>query len=181
VETRITFYPTTTVAASRGYGIGDFNASLATLLNPMTDLIFSTRFKDFLSDSERAIETTSDSDRDTCASVSNSICTTNFFVPGGIQNFAPALLAGKNFTNGGAIQPVLAKDQRGYYFEFEDDDSMVDYDANTECITSGFVIGAFQLCLKNRAPHELLACKHILAFQIGASISNHLSRHHNLS
>jgi hypothetical protein len=157
-------YPTTTVAASRGYGIGDFNASLATLLNPMTDLTFSTRFKDFLSDSERAIETTSDSDRDTCASVSDSICKTSYFVPGGVQNFAPALLAGKTFTNGGAIQPVLAKDQRGYYFEFKDDDSIVVYDLNSDCITSGFAIGAFQLCLKNRASHELLACKYKSAF-----------------
>jgi hypothetical protein len=159
VETGIIFYPTTTVAASRGYSIGQFNASLAELLNPMTDLAFSTRFKDFLSDSERSIDTTADADRDACASNSNSTCRTSYFVPGGVQNFAPALLAGKNFTNGGAIQPVLALNQRGYYFEFEDDQSAANYDPDSDCIISGFVIGAFQLCLKNRASHEILACK----------------------
>lgn len=147
------------IPASRGYGIGTFNASLATLLSPMTDLTFSTRFKDFLSDPDRSIDTTPDADRDDCANNAQKPCMTSFHVPGGVKNFAAALLAGKNFTSAGSIQPVLALNQRGYSFEFEDDQSMVNYDPNSDCIVSGFVIGAFQLCLKNRASHELLACK----------------------
>ena len=146
--------------ASRGYGIGTFNASLATLLSPLTDLTFSTMFKDFLSDPNRSIDTTTDADRAECADDVNSTCRSSYFIPGGVKNFAPALLAGKNFSNAGAVQPVLALDQRGYYFEFEDDESAVDYNPASDCITSGFVIGAFQLCLQNRAPNEILACKH---------------------
>jgi hypothetical protein len=126
----------------------------------MTDLAFSTRFKDFLSDSDRSIETTSDADRDACASDSNNICRSSYFVPGGVENFAPALLAGKNFSNTGAIQPVLALNQRGYSFEFEDDQSPLDFDPDLDCITSGFVVGSFQLCLKNKDPYEIQACEY---------------------
>ena len=149
------------MAASRGYGIGTFNASLATLLNPMTDMAFSTRFKDFFSDSERTINTTPDADREECAQDSSNVCRTSYFVPGGVENFAPALIAGKNFSNAGAIQPVLALNQRGYDFGFEDDQSPVEYDSVKECIVHGFIIGAFQLCLKNGYLHEMQACKYI--------------------
>lgn len=137
--------------------MGTFNASLAQLMNPMTDLTFSTRFKDFLSDSDRVQETTSDVDRDKCIQNSMSNCRANYFVPGGVENFAPALLAGKNFSTTGGIQPVLALNQRGYYFEFEDG-APLDYNSDTECIVHGFKIGAFQLCLRNILAHGIQAC-----------------------
>lgn len=139
--------------------MGTFNASLAPLLNPVMDLTFSTRFKDFLSDSDRVRDTTSNADREQCAAKNISTCRTSYLVPGGMENFAAALLNGTGFSNSTAIQPVLALDQRSYYFEFEDTHSRPIYDTGTECIEHGFSIGAFQLCLKNTRAFEIQACK----------------------
>jgi hypothetical protein len=160
VETRPTFYPATTLPQARGYGIGTFNASLAPLLQPTTDLLFSTRFKSFLSDSNLAIDITENGNRKDCGCrIQNKMCRMEYYVPGGIENAAPAILANHSFINTGAIQPVLTMNQQGYDFEFEDSNLPWQYNPVTDCTTHGFALGAFQLCLKNRASNKIQARK----------------------
>lgn len=164
VEARPIFYPATDIAPAQGYGIGTFNASLAPLLQPTADLLLSSRFKDFLSDSDLAVDITQDADRKNCVChVQNrtySNCRTKYFVPGGIENAAPVLLANRSFVHSNAlIQPVLAMNQRGLILDFDDGDSQQNYKPHVDCITHGFDLGAFQLCLKNKNSNEIQACK----------------------
>jgi hypothetical protein len=164
VKARPTFYPATNIAQAHGYGIGTFNASLAPLLQPTADLLLSSRFKDFLSDSDLAVDITQNGDRKHCVChIQNrtySNCRTKYFVPGGIENAAPVLLASNRFVQPNAlIQPVLAMNQRGYNFEFDDGNMQQNYNPDVDCITHGFSLGAFQLCLKNGKSNEIQACK----------------------
>lgn len=157
------FYEVRGAQPVRGYGIGEFNASLAIVLQPLADSFFSTRFKDFTSDSDISIDITQDTDRAACENSIDPIgrCRTTYFIPGGIQNGAPALLNNKTFTSSSSIQPILALNQTGYVFNFEDElnnNSTVLYE-EVECVKFGFPVGAVRLCLKNRAAHEIQACE----------------------
>ena len=124
----------------------------------MTDAFFSTRFKDFTSDSDLSLDVTADRSGCEDAVEANKRCRNTLFVPGGIENSAPTLLNTSLFANSGSIQPVLALNQTSSYFDFEDSDSLGSY-AETECITAGYGIRAIKLCLKNTASNVIQACK----------------------
>lgn len=148
---------------ARGYGVGEFNSSLAIILQPLTDALFATRFKDFTSDSDLSIDITEDADRVACENPKNSQggCRTSYFIPGGVQNGAPALLNQKGFTSASSFQPILALNQKGYVFDFEDglDSNSINQYLEEDCLKFGFNIGAVELCLRNRELHELQVCE----------------------
>jgi len=148
---------------SCGFGVGDFNSSLATVLQPLADLIFSTRFKDILSDLDLTIDISEDSDRTSCAKATtispDNGCRSRYYLPGGIENYAPVLLARHDFNYGGTIHPVLALNQNGFKFEFADGNPYNHYNFTTDCLTSGFIIGAFQLCIQNTLANQLQVCE----------------------
>jgi hypothetical protein len=157
------FYGDKSANVTYGFGVGSFNSSLATILQPMADLMFSTMFKDILSDSDRSIDISDDSDRARCASATTvspeNGCRSKYYLPGGIENYAPALLAGDGRSNAGSVQPVLAINQNGFRFEFADANLRTYYNTTADCIISGFAIGAFQLCMQNTLANQLQVCK----------------------
>ncbi|KAH8749690.1 hypothetical protein F5882DRAFT_488495 [Hyaloscypha sp. PMI_1271] len=87
VETRATFYRVETTPVY-GFGIGTFNASLARLWAPATDLLYSTGFNEFVSDTTRTVDITEGSNRENCARRNHarigSDCLTTLF---GAQNW----------------------------------------------------------------------------------------------
>ena len=151
----------TSKPVSRGFGIGPFNSSLAPLLQPLTDAVFGTRFKDFLSDTDLVVDVSSASDRKGCVAShqndTDNTCRSKYFVPGGIEQFAPRLLVDVEFAGETDIQPVLAKGLQGYFFEFKSSDSVV-FDQRTDCVRHGYPIGAYQLCLKDVGLHQIASC-----------------------
>ncbi|KAG4436281.1 hypothetical protein IFR05_008221 [Cadophora sp. M221] len=158
VEANPIFYKNHSASVSRGYSVGGFDASLAPLLQPMTDLIFGTRFKDFLSDPDLIIDVSTDADRKSCSNVLGSNTTTNcrskYFLPGGIEQFAPQLVVGRYFPGDSAIEPILAKNHYGYYLEFEDVNSVV-FNHRADCVRHGYALGAYQLCLKDIGSQQI--------------------------
>ncbi|KAE8445397.1 hypothetical protein EG329_013410 [Mollisiaceae sp. DMI_Dod_QoI] len=141
VEAIPTYFQQTTQNITRGYGIGPFNASLATLLQPMADAFFGTRFKDFLSDQDLVVNVSNSTDTAGCSSGllndPRGTCRAQYFVPGGIEQFAPRLLVGSAFTTGGNIQPVLAKNLTGYYLQFEANNE-TQFDPQVDCRKYGY-------------------------------------------
>jgi hypothetical protein len=156
------FYQETPDPVAFGYGIGPFNASLAQLLQPITDSSFGTRFKQFLSDSDLVVDISSDTDRAGCSSgqLNDTLgpCRAKYFVPGGIEQFAPSLLGSHNFTSTTDVQPVLAKNLHGYHLEYETSNSTL-FDQKTECAKYGYNLASYQLCLKDIESQKIAACK----------------------
>lgn len=146
------YYQKTSDPVAKGYSIGEFNATLATLLQPLSDGVFGTRFKDFLSDPDLSRDVSTKSDGNGCSFAhSNNTkipCRSKFFVPGGIEQFAPRILNGTAFSGSDDVQPVLAKNLRGLYLEFEENGSVI-FDQQTNCIKQGYKLGAYQLCMKD--------------------------------
>jgi hypothetical protein len=88
----------------------------------------------------------------------NGPCRAKYFVPGGIEQFAPRLLVGNKFTLDSDIQPVLAKNLHGYYLEFETSNATL-FDQQADCARYGYGLAAFQLCLKDIESQKMAACK----------------------
>src|SRR5216117_1154240 len=94
VGTTITFDKLDKTPPTYGYSLGEFNASLASLWLPMTDLLFSTNFMMFLEDPNRVIDITSPAAREQCeTSALSKTCKLRYYVAGGIDTYAPSLLA----------------------------------------------------------------------------------------
>ncbi|PVH77728.1 hypothetical protein DL98DRAFT_573605 [Cadophora sp. DSE1049] len=146
------------VILTKGYSIGPFNATLATLLQPLADGVFGTRFKDFLSDPDLVREVSTNADRKGCSNThlndTKIPCRSRFFVPGGIEQFAPQLLNGNAFSGSDDVQPLLAKNLRGLQLEFEENGSIT-FDQKTNCIRQGYRLGAYQLCLKDVGVNQI--------------------------
>jgi hypothetical protein len=157
------FYADKSKNVTYGFGVGEFNSSLAAILQPMADLAFSTRFKDMLSDADRSIDISDDSDRVRCALATtvspDNGCRSKYYLPGGIENYAPVLMADDWSSNEGTLQPVLAENQNGFLFEFADANLQNYYNITDDCVRSGFAIGAFQLCMQNTHDNQLQVCK----------------------
>ncbi|KAH7317804.1 hypothetical protein BKA65DRAFT_108317 [Rhexocercosporidium sp. MPI-PUGE-AT-0058] len=158
VEAVPLFFRKTSEPVARGYSIGSFNATLATLLQPLADGVFGTRFKDFLSDPDLVIDVSTNADRKGCSNAHRNdtkmTCRSRFFVPGGIEQFAPHLLVDNRFSGLDDVQPVLAKDLNGYHLEFQESESVV-FDQQKDCIRQGYRLGAYQLCLKDVGAHRI--------------------------
>ncbi|KAH6715881.1 hypothetical protein BKA61DRAFT_334378 [Leptodontidium sp. MPI-SDFR-AT-0119] len=158
VEAVPLFYQKTNESVARGYSIGPFNATLATLLQPLSDGVFGTRFKDFLSDTDLVIDVSTAADRKGCSNAHRNDtklpCRSRFFIPGGIEQFAPQLLVDERFSGSDDVQPVLAKNLRGYHLEFQESGSVV-FDQQKDCIRQGYKLGAYQLCLKDVGAHQM--------------------------
>ncbi|KAH7386418.1 hypothetical protein BKA64DRAFT_143148 [Cadophora sp. MPI-SDFR-AT-0126] len=158
VEAIPIYYQKTSVPVAKGYSIGQFNSTLATLLQPLADGLFSTRFKDFLSDSDLGRDVSTDADRKGCSNAhlndTKIPCRSKFFIPGGIEQFAPQLLNSEAFSGSDDIQPVLAKNLRGLYLEFEENGS-VTFDQKTNCIRQGYSLGAYQLCMRDIGVNQI--------------------------
>jgi hypothetical protein len=147
-----------------GFGVGTFNSSLATILQPISDLVISTKFKDLLlSDPDLSADISEDSDRAACAKAATispeNGCRYRYYLPGGIEIYAPTLLAGHGFNYRGTVHPALSINQNGFILEFADGDPHYHYNLSTDCFISGFVIGAFQLCIQNTLANQLQVCK----------------------
>lgn len=134
----------------------------------MADSSFGTRFKDFVSDQDLVANVSNDTDTAGCSSGlvndTRGRCRAQYFVPGGIEQFAPRLLVGSAFTTGSDIQPVLAKNLTGYYLQFEATNS-TQFDQQTDCMKYGYGLASYQLCLKDVAPQTMSACKFL--FPVG--------------
>ncbi|KAF2760538.1 hypothetical protein EJ05DRAFT_509064 [Pseudovirgaria hyperparasitica] len=158
VETTKIFRPVHEDEMMMGYGIGTFNASLAAVWAPMTDLLFATRFSEFLLDTTRAIEVPTSNAVDACtASFTGSAahtCEQTYYVPGGIENYAAWLLSDENSQKADSF---MAVDQSGFIFDFLHGAHDWTYDHDTECKYWGVNIGAFALCIKNDAAGLLQA------------------------
>ena len=146
------YYQETSNSVAKGYSVGEFNSTLATLLQPLSDGVFGTRFKDFLSDPDLSRDVSTEADRKGCSPAhfndTTISCQSKFFIPGGIEQFAPRLLNGTMFSGSDDVQPVLAKNLRGLYLEFEENGSVI-FDQQTNCIKQGYKLGAYQLCMKD--------------------------------
>jgi len=88
----------------------------------------------------------------------NTTYRSKYFLPSGIEQFAPQLLIDEQFYGQNDIQPILAKNHRGYYFEFQQSDSVV-FNQQTDCARHGYKLGAYQLCLKDVGTQQIAACK----------------------
>jgi hypothetical protein len=143
-----------------GFGIGTFNASLAKLWAPATDLLFSTGFNEFMSDATRTVRVTETADKRNCApqdqAGNTSDCLSTFYVPGGIENSVQRVLESDGSTNANAY---LAIDQQGYIFEFGNNPQSSAYSVTQDCSVYGSELFAFALCLKNGADHVIQARK----------------------
>src|SRR6266536_3509654 len=159
IDTRPTFYRVETTP-TYGFGIGTFNASLARIWAPATDLLYSTHFNEFVSDSTRTVDITEGGERKNCVPrddvQSGSGCLTTLFVPGGIENYVQELLESSKSIKADAY---LAIDQQGYVFEFEQGIQNWKYNTEGECRVYSSELFAFALCLKNGADSALQARK----------------------
>ena len=144
MSTAITYDKLTDTAPVLGYGVGTFNASLAAIWHPMADLLFSTNFMYFLSDTSRVIDITPAEARDRCNNGHDG-CTVSYYVSGGSGDFAPALLASEGSRGADAF---LAEGQPGFLFDYTDgsDDWIFTSD---HCSVFGADIAAWALCLKD--------------------------------
>lgn len=149
VQTSPVFYRVETEPAY-GFGIGTFNASLAKLSAPATDLLYSTGFSDFISDSTRAIDITEPQQRRNCTyqnqEENSPECRSTVYVPGGVEISVQWDLESSGSPHADAFQAV---DQQGYLFEFGVSPEGWTYDASKECHVYGSEEFAFSLCLKN--------------------------------
>lgn len=137
-----------------GFGVGDFNATLVEFWAPMTDMLFSLRFNEFLTDSTRSIETTSRENTAACAT--GSICNQTFYVPGGIENLSALLI---NDTESVDAEAFMAQGQQGFIFNFQTPGLKVNFDHVRDCHLYSFTVGAWTLCLSNIEENILAASK----------------------
>lgn len=160
VEAIPIFYQNASVSVSRGYGVGAFDSSLAPLLQPMADAVFGTRFKDFISDPHLVSDVSTDADRKACSNThgnnSEIICHTKYFIPGGIEQLDPTFLVDKDILGDRDIQHILAKNQYGYFFEFQENESVV-FNQQADCARYGYALGAYQLCLRDVGLQQIAA------------------------
>jgi hypothetical protein len=149
VETSPVFYQMKTKPA-HGYGIGAFNASLAELWAPATDLAFSTEFAGFLWNPALSIDITEAKYQGNCASQAgtSSDCRSEFYIPGGIEVSVQWDLESSESAN---TDVYLALYQRGFFFEFEFGNRTQEwvYNLRTECRVYGSELFALSLCLRN--------------------------------
>ncbi|PGH18383.1 hypothetical protein AJ79_00450 [Helicocarpus griseus UAMH5409] len=138
-----------------GYGMGVFNASLAQIWQPMTDLLYSSRFEGFLFDSTASYDLTSPAARSTCDVEDPDIrrCVLRYYITAGIENFAPEFLS----VNHNHADAFLAENQNGYVLEYQDGSDDWQYNWQTECSLYGVGLGAWALCLKNAASNIIQA------------------------
>ncbi|KAK0111587.1 hypothetical protein ONS95_001936 [Cadophora gregata] len=159
VEAIPIFYQKTSDPVAKAYSVGAFNATLATILQPLTDGSFGTRYKDFLSDPDLVREVSTNADRKGCSIAhfndTKVPCRSKFLIPGGIEQFAPQSLNAEGFSGSDDVQPVLAKNLRGLYLEFEQNNGSVTFDQKTDCIRQGYRLGAYQLCLKDVGANQI--------------------------
>jgi hypothetical protein len=151
------FTPVKNAQPALGFGIGTFNATLATIWSPMTDLLFATRFSEFLIDPTRSIDITSGAKRSACESAFNGkaghICDRTYYVPGGIENVVAWLLSGAAEETADAF---VAENQQGYMFDFiYDGNDNQSFDYTKDCKMFGVTIGAFAICIKNLSPNQV--------------------------
>ena len=143
-----------------GFGIGTFNASLAKLWAPATDLLFSTGFNEFMSDTTRTVPVTETANNRNCAprdqAGNTSDCVSTFYVPGGIENSVRWVLESNGSINANAY---LAIDQQGYIFEFRNNPQSSAYSVTQDCSVYGSELFAFALCLKSGADQVIQARK----------------------
>ena len=139
-----------------GFSIGVFNASLAKLWAPATDLLFSTGFSGFMSDSTRAVDITEAKYRKSC-SQDHSSCKSAFYVPGGIEVSVQWDLESSGSTKSDVY---LALDQQGYVFEFARDTQGWTYNTSEECHAYGFGEFVCSLCLKNGIDQAVQTRRH---------------------
>jgi hypothetical protein len=113
----------------------------------MADLLFSTSFMFFLSDGTRVVDTTSTAAREQCrrSDQGKGECKLSYYVAGGVDDFAPALLA-SGYSHADAF---IAQDQQGYVFEYQDGSNEWQYETDKQCTIFGAGVAAWALCLKN--------------------------------
>ena len=154
VNTRQAFNIIETVEPTFGFGIGDFNASLANFWAPMTDMLFSIRFNEFLTDQTRSIDITTRNNLMICAA--GDKCNQTFFVPGGIENLSASLI---NHSESVAAEAFTAVGQQGFIFDFQSPAQNVKFDEARDCHIYTFRVAAWALCLSNIKSNELAASK----------------------
>jgi hypothetical protein len=159
VGVALDFYPVPTFNPLQAHGTPEFNSSLAPLIQPIADILFSARFWEFISDPSHSIDMSEDADYVNCVNPGGlqKGCRKVLFTPSGIGNFVPPLLKNHALSDSSSILPILVVNDTGYRFEFQDFYSIDDY-GDQECVKIGDAVGAIRICLRNKDPNKVQAC-----------------------
>lgn len=126
--------------------MGDFNASKAAVYGPMIDSFFGPEFADFLSDSRRVIDITSNAkDAVPCSSgfskTSTQTCDQTFFMP--------ALVADVNILRNAAVPQanmIVLHNSPGWMLNFTANNQPTGFDSTVDCRVYGTYLAAFEIC-----------------------------------
>lgn len=156
LEPRLVVSPAPSSTSVSGYGIGNFNASLAEFWAPISDLVFSIDFNEFFVDPRRAVDITEATARDACDSQTSNVvpqgCQLSYFVPGDIENIVPGILEQPAATSATAF---LSQGQRSLLFEFYPNNQQWDSNNTEPCNIYGFDAGAWSLCLLDQGNNSI--------------------------
>lgn len=165
------------------FGIGEFNSSLVNFWAPMTDMLFSNRFDEFLKDTNRVVDLTDPGNRDACDR--GYSCNQTYFVSGGIENLSPQLI---NDTISARADAFIVEGQQGYLFSFESTTQGLKFNGVRHCRTYPVKINAWALCLDNEADDVLASSKDpskvcvgemLMRFESSCSVQTKLRREVN--
>jgi hypothetical protein len=154
VNTRPTFYNIYSVEPIQGFSVGNFNATLVDLWAPLTDMLFSIRFNEFLNDPTRSLEITDRVSMTKCAT--GAACNQTYFVPGGIENLSARLIDEPEYS---AAEAFTAIGQQGFIFDFQTPGPRPAFNDARDCRIHSFGIGSWALCLSNTRDNEIAASK----------------------
>ncbi len=129
-----------------GGAMGDFNASKAANFAATIDSFISPGFADFLSDSRRIIDITSNSkDAVPCSTgfskTSTQTCDQTFFMPGTVTDL-------NQLRNATVPQAdiIVIHDTPGYMLNFTTSNQTSVFDAKKDCRAYGYKLAAFEIC-----------------------------------
>jgi len=141
-----------------GWGMTQFNSSLARNVSVVADQLIQAQLDMFLADTSRAVDITPPNLRTVpCILAPGQItgipCERTYFMAG--VEFTPRVLDNGTTDE----QVILAKDQQGYILNYKEQPGDMEFDLETECEVYGFPFAAFNLCMRNAADNILHARK----------------------
>lgn len=164
VQTRLSFRTFDTLTLPFGFGLGPLNATIATALSPLTDVLFGAGFTMFLMDSNHAIDITPVASRRRSCSQGIDVrggqtCERVVFLVAGLDQVAPQAAMATGFPE---ADTWVIEDTQGYVLNFTEGNRNWGFDNATECrvyhtAALATTIGAIRLCVKNTAPNNLQA------------------------
>ncbi|KIW67244.1 hypothetical protein PV04_06509 [Phialophora macrospora] len=163
VEIVLRFNKIGETTAPLGFGLGSMNTSVATSLSPFTDILLGASFSGFLDDPSHAIDITPDASRSRSCSLDadvrgKQVCERAVYLAAGQEQLAAQVTTQAHPQ----ADAWLVETHQGYVLRFSEGNSSWEFANDTECRTYYTEVlttnlGAFMLCLKNVAPHQIQA------------------------